>query len=791
MSIDATLQEQGKAMDGMLTAAIGYARQGFAVFPCLPGKKKPATLHGCKDATTDEQTIRRWWATNPDCNVAIATNGILVVDIDDPRHEWAIRDEWPTGTPIAETPRGGIHAYFAKPTGIEVKNWTGIHGAVDTRTDGLYVVASPSYVDDPEKNVKGTYTWFAPLCHRDDLPEAPDYVREAIHDYQASKNPQQANVVHVPSVLPPIVGSNAVYAHKALAAEINAAATAPEGTRNDTLNCAAFKIGQLVAAGVVDEGHARQAFEEVALSAGLAEDEIRKTLDSAFRAGKKQPRDLSHVGTNGRASHGVDVSAVMKAIGSTTAEIPAGGEPRQDTADEQDGYQFRPIAAAEFATGDYRQNFLVKNVLVEGEPAYIAGPVKSLKTTLAIDLALSLTSCTRFLGEFEVPASRRVAIISGESGKRTVQETALRVCKTKGIDLAKQGCVFEFNLPQLGRTEDVAALCQGLQKNAIQVLILDPLYLCLLAGSGGGIDEKSVFSMGEHLRGISKLCQALGVTPILVHHANRQIKAGETMELQHLAFAGSAEFARQWILLNRETPYAGDGTHRIIMNIGGSAGHGGRYLASITEGVTDEHFRGRVWEVEVSNMSEAIREAQATREAAKKHKELEKEQAEDQKVMNAVDAVCKTHEAATKSEIKDMAGMSGDRVGAVLARLVRTGLLDQVTFPKVCGTATRNLPGYQRPRSAHDPDDADDPDRSLFCPDGPSGPEADQDDPDDLDKTPRRGVVPSPAQSGSCDSDPDKPQKTTAKNGKRKAKPKAKARKRRPAGVGTTNGKIK
>src|SRR5688500_13140994 len=71
--------------DSPLEAALTYAREGWAVFPChniergvctcgkgkecgAPGKH-PRTTHGHIDATTNENTIRSWWGRWPTANV--------------------------------------------------------------------------------------------------------------------------------------------------------------------------------------------------------------------------------------------------------------------------------------------------------------------------------------------------------------------------------------------------------------------------------------------------------------------------------------------------------------------------------------------------------------------------------------------------------------------------------------------------------------------------------------------------------------------------------------------------
>jgi len=52
------------------------------VFPCAPGTKRPLTERGFLDATKDPAQIKRWWVKTPNANVAIATAGLIVIDVD-------------------------------------------------------------------------------------------------------------------------------------------------------------------------------------------------------------------------------------------------------------------------------------------------------------------------------------------------------------------------------------------------------------------------------------------------------------------------------------------------------------------------------------------------------------------------------------------------------------------------------------------------------------------------------------------------------------------------------------
>jgi Bifunctional DNA primase/polymerase, N-terminal/Primase C terminal 1 (PriCT-1) len=154
--------------NALLDAALSYARRGLLVFPlhnpvngkCSCGKpnckdigKHPRTAHGLKDATTDTETIRGWWETSPDANIAIRTgeeSNLLVIDLD-PRHggnESLPKLEGELGmlpvTPSVCTGGGGGHLWHAHP-GVPIKNKTDLGlGGVDIRGDGGYVVVPPS-----------------------------------------------------------------------------------------------------------------------------------------------------------------------------------------------------------------------------------------------------------------------------------------------------------------------------------------------------------------------------------------------------------------------------------------------------------------------------------------------------------------------------------------------------------------------------------------------------------------------------------------------------------------------
>jgi hypothetical protein len=81
------------------------------------------------------------------------------------------------------------------------------------------------------------------------------------------------------------------YARAALTAESERVAAAPVGTRNDTLNRAAFALGRLVGAGLLDQGDVVRELDAAARRRGLGRAEIRRTIRSGLTAGRRSPID--------------------------------------------------------------------------------------------------------------------------------------------------------------------------------------------------------------------------------------------------------------------------------------------------------------------------------------------------------------------------------------------------------------------------------------------------------------------------------------------------------------------
>ncbi len=134
----------------MLESAIELAELGYPVFPCVPGAKRPATANGLKDATTDVARIEAFWTAHPAANVAIATEGLFVLDVDGADNPWLTPDraiDLARGV-LSLTPSGGRHYIFRQPAGASFRNTAGkLAPKIDTRANGGYILVAPSVVD--------------------------------------------------------------------------------------------------------------------------------------------------------------------------------------------------------------------------------------------------------------------------------------------------------------------------------------------------------------------------------------------------------------------------------------------------------------------------------------------------------------------------------------------------------------------------------------------------------------------------------------------------------------------
>jgi hypothetical protein len=278
----------------LLDAALAYARHGIPVLPvhspaadgscscerpgCERPGKHPRLPHGLTDASVDPRRIEMWWARWPDANVGLRTGVVMdVADVDSPGGWHGLRHllggAMPAG-PQVRTGGGGWHFWF-RPQGYG--NRVRLLPGVDWRGTGGYVIAPPSrHVE------RTTYYWVVG-------PGAePAAAPPALTGLLAGPEPPAPRGADEGGH----IGHPNRYAAAALAAEADRVARAPVGTRNDTLNRAAFALGRLVGAGLLDPALVTGELTAAARWAGLGQAETRRTIRSGLTAGRRSPLDL-------------------------------------------------------------------------------------------------------------------------------------------------------------------------------------------------------------------------------------------------------------------------------------------------------------------------------------------------------------------------------------------------------------------------------------------------------------------------------------------------------------------
>lgn len=161
----------------MLAAALDYAKQGFKVFPLKPRGKTPITAHGVKDATQLQATVKEYWRKNPNANIGLSCDGLLVLDFDGkagaesktqvitkygelPR-TWVIKTG---GGTEAEPKEQGEHYVYRVPTDLNIRPGAGKYGYpnLDIRASDSYIVAAPSITRLPYETIDNSPVSDAP-----------------------------------------------------------------------------------------------------------------------------------------------------------------------------------------------------------------------------------------------------------------------------------------------------------------------------------------------------------------------------------------------------------------------------------------------------------------------------------------------------------------------------------------------------------------------------------------------------------------------------------------------------
>lgn len=591
--------------------AARLAELGYAVFPCRDprnddspdGKKgkKPLTSRGVTDATTDLDKIAKWWEKWPTANIGLACKNCLVLDLDDKDGKHGSDDIEtisrslgqiaPTST--TETGSGGRHLFFARPdleiSGRAMVQWQGEPTGIDIRVGNQYVIAPPSLHESGKR-----YSWIQPLVAPEQLAPLPQAWADG---FLPHKNSTQAALTSPPS----------------------APAT------DELLRRAKRYLDSVDPAIQGQNGSGKLFWAVTALlwKFGLDEAVTKRLILERYNRRCEPPwseKEIDHKISDAKAK---PPNLLTNWESETSAFSGIGPQP-QASVDTPPQNPFVFYSHEQLLAADLTPHFLIQDVLIEGQPMIVGGPKKCLKTSILLDMAVSLGGGDDFLGMFKVVKPCKVLVMSGESGLATILNAVNRILHEKSLSrrqsiipsmdrFLKSGAIPIADnvlicdaVPHIADPEHINFLQARLEAEKPGVVIFDPAYLMI-----DGEKAENVMNMGLQLRRITQICQRFNATMVLAHHFTKLAGDKTCMpDLNDLSWSGFAEFARQWILLNRRVKYkSGSGFHELNMLIGGSVGFGGEYRLNVDEG----KFPDRYWNpfVSLNDDAECIADAAA------------------------------------------------------------------------------------------------------------------------------------------------------------------------------------
>ncbi|MEU4210009.1 bifunctional DNA primase/polymerase [Streptomyces sp. NPDC026206] len=333
-----------------LRVALWLAAQSYAVHPLAPGGKVPVRgctrcspgtterpnpayiehdgrtcschaagrpCHGVLAATTDPHRIARWWEHMPAAGVGVAAgpSGLVILDVDchggdmptdlerllpgvelpadiapgsivDGRDVLALlvearRATLPGCAPetlTVRTPSGGFHYWFRAPAGTVWRPQAGALGwQLDVRAGSSYAVAPGTVTRD------GAYTALGD-CRT--VAELPVWLARDLDRTGHRIRPERPRVA-LPWRSRRMGGG---YVATAVENELRAVAEAQPGTRNATLNRAAFNLGTLRVVGHLEHDQLADVLCDAARHAGLPGREAEAAIRSGLSAGERHPR---------------------------------------------------------------------------------------------------------------------------------------------------------------------------------------------------------------------------------------------------------------------------------------------------------------------------------------------------------------------------------------------------------------------------------------------------------------------------------------------------------------------
>lgn len=473
--------------------ALHLAAIGYHVFPLVPGGKLPTIKDWPNLATTNPETIEKWW-TNHNFNIGIATgHGMFVIDLDVKRGADG-PENFDNLDPLEEenrkarvwvgTPTKGHHLYY-RSDAIAKNSASALAPGVDVRGHHGYVVGPGSIV-----NGKMYVNRLPPLK---DLPPAPAWLIPLVTKGKTKSKTAGANHSGQPLIL--LDATSAI--RRAVEYLTSTAPLAIEGNGGDATT---YKV----AARLKDLGLSPAKALELLLEHWNDKcqppwhpSDLATKLENAFNYGQNPP---------GSADPAADFDQV---------DIePAPNDLRPDR------FKLYPYESTD---PDLSRNPLVHKWLDHNGLSVLYGSSNTGKTFVALEIA----RCVAFGQPFFDHAAEQgsVVYVPTEAGVSLFRRT-----KAQRIHFGEPNKrafdIIPTAVDLLHPNGDTTPLIEALRQAAntagpLRLVVIDTLSRALAGGN-----ENSSEDMGALVKNIDRIRAATGAHVLIVHHSGKDAAKG-------------------------------------------------------------------------------------------------------------------------------------------------------------------------------------------------------------------------------------------------------------------------
>lgn len=294
---------------------------------------------------------------------------------------------------------------------------------------------------------------------------------------KAAEPPRGAGLHRVPVT----GGTTAAYARAALQSEVGRVHLAADGDRNNTLNRAAFSLGQLVGAGLLTESEVVSALTSAALARGLGGRETEQTIRSGLESGKAEPR-----------------------------QVPAGESAADGDAPDPDDTVTVP--ASDITPRSVR--WLWPSRIPLGKLTTFAGVGGLGKTFVLCDIAARITVGAEWP---DLPGERPRGKVLFVSGEDDPDDTLVPRLIELGADLSRVRFLRDKYLANFTlRHREMLSKAAGEIGEGLQLVVIDPPTAYL-----AGVDDHKNSELRSLLSPLKEWCQNHGAAMVFNTHVNK------------------------------------------------------------------------------------------------------------------------------------------------------------------------------------------------------------------------------------------------------------------------------